>query len=29
MVVDGVPQADHAIPLVDDGRDHVVDIQLS
>ena len=29
MVVDGVPQADHAIPLVDDRQEHVIDIELA
>jgi cellobiose phosphorylase len=29
MVVDGVPQADHAIPLVDDSQEHVIDIELA
>jgi cellobiose phosphorylase len=28
MVVDGVAQADHAIPLVDDRLEHVVEIEL-
>ena len=29
MVVDGVPQADHAIPLVDDHHEHVIEIELA
>jgi len=29
MVVDGVPQADHAIPLVDDQQHHVIEIALA
>jgi cyclic beta-1,2-glucan synthetase len=29
MVVDGVPQADHAIPLVDDRHEHVIEIELA
>jgi cyclic beta-1,2-glucan synthetase len=29
MVVDGVPQADHTIPLVDDSREHSIEIELA
>lgn len=29
LMVDGVLQADHAIPLVDDSHEHVVDIELA
>ena len=29
MVVDGVPQSDHAIPLVDDHHEHVIEIELA
>jgi hypothetical protein len=29
MVVDGVPQADHAIPLVDDHQQHLIEIELA
>ena len=29
VVVDGVPQSDHAIQLVDDSREHVVDVELA
>jgi cyclic beta-1,2-glucan synthetase len=29
MVVDGIPQADHAIPLVDDRQEHVIEIELA
>jgi cellobiose phosphorylase len=29
LVVDGVPQAEHSIPLVDDSREHVIDIELA
>jgi hypothetical protein len=29
LVVDGVPQSDHTIQLVDDSREHVVDVELA
>jgi len=29
MVVDGVAQDDHAIPLVDDHQQHVIEIELA
>ena len=29
MLLDGIPQADHVIPLVDDSREHVVEIELA
>ena len=29
LLLDGVPQADHAIPLVDDSREHVVTVELA
>ena len=29
MVVDGVPQDDHAIPLVDDHQQHLIEIKLA
>ena len=29
MMLDGELQADHAIPLVDDSREHVVEIELA
>jgi cellobiose phosphorylase len=29
MVLDGVLQADHTIPLVDDSREHVIEIELA
>lgn len=29
MLLDGIPQADHTIPLIDDSREHIVDIELT